>query len=110
MKLKFSKIMLWFMAFGAWFAFVEIVCSVLYGVTHGATQAIFADMGTGALLVCPFGLAEMEFEYHVAWTEKVWVYCEVFVLNVLLYLILGSIVSTPARFFRRSPRPADPVS
>lgn len=90
MKLRFSRITLWFTAIGLWFAMVETVLSLLYSPTmNPILEAAIRDIAAGLLIFCPFALDFGEFPHVHILSDKVWIYLEVIAFNTLLYFVLG---------------------
>lgn len=101
MKLRFSRITLWFAALGLWFALVEAVLSLLYTPTmNPVMEAVVRELGTGLVLFCPFALGFGELPHVHILSDKVWIYFEVIALNTLLYFVLGLGCSSMVRIIR----------
>lgn len=110
MKLKLSKITLWFTGFGLGVALLEVVISTLYRPDMDPiAEGLLSGIGTVFLPLCPFALAERELPNVHIWADRVWIYFEIVALNTLSYFVLGLICSFLANIVRQvianRPRP-----
>lgn len=94
MKVRFSKITLWFTAFGLAIALLDVALSIVYSPTMDPTaERLISESAYAFLLLCPMSLAEAEIPHIHVWTDIAWIYFEVVASNTLIYFVLGSIIS-----------------
>lgn len=102
MKIRFSRITLWFTLAGFSLGLMNLVLSAVGWIfTNPAVGDVLSRLYFWFVWVCPFAAGDMELEHLHRWSDIAWVFLEVIVLNTLLYFILGLIFSTWIRLLKR---------